>query len=80
MTLEKTVSKTWNEFEDFNVGDIVKLKSGGPNMTVDGSAGSRYTCVWFDGIAGSGSHQYHMRNFDQASLERVTKDPDLSPA
>jgi hypothetical protein len=33
----KTVSKTFNEYEDFNVGDIVRLKSGGPNMTVDGN-------------------------------------------
>lgn len=71
----KTVSKTWNEFEDFNVGDVVKLKSGGPNMTVDGCGGSRITCVWFDD-----GGAYRIQFFDQGALEKVTKDPDLSPA
>jgi uncharacterized protein YodC (DUF2158 family) len=75
MELEKTVSRTFNEFEDFNVGDVVKLKSGGPNMTVDNSSSSRITCVWFDADT-----VYHMRNFDQGAIEKVTKDPDLSPA
>ena len=36
----------------FAIGDIVKLKSGGPNMTVqtvpDG-AGKYYKCQWFAG-------------------------------
>ena len=72
----KTVTKVWNEFEDFNVGDIVKLKSGGPDMTVDSASSSRIICVWFDA-----GNAYHMRNFDQGALEKVTvKDPDLSPA
>ncbi len=38
-----------NEFE---IGDVVQLKSGGPEMTIDdvpGSGGSRYHCVWFAG-------------------------------
>jgi uncharacterized protein YodC (DUF2158 family) len=71
---DKTVSRTFNAFDDFNVGDIVKLKSGGPNMTVDNASSHRITCVWFEG------EQYHMRNFDQGAIEKVTKDPDLSPA
>ena len=72
----KTVSKTFNEFEDFNVGDVVRLKSGGPNMTIDGTAGSRLVCAWFDA-----DNAYRMRSFDQGALEKVTaKDPDLSPA
>jgi uncharacterized protein YodC (DUF2158 family) len=62
----KTVSKTFNEFEDFNVGDVVRLKSGGPNMTVDGTAGSRYVCVWFDS-----SNVYYRQNFDQGAIEKV---------
>jgi uncharacterized protein YodC (DUF2158 family) len=72
--MEKTVSRTFNEFEDFNVGDIVKLKSGGPNMTVDNASGSRVMCNWFDGVV---CQQWQ---FDQGAIEKVTKDPDLSPA
>jgi uncharacterized protein YodC (DUF2158 family) len=75
MELEKTVSRTFNAFEDFNVGDIVKLKSGGPNMTIEGCSGSRYICVWFDV-----NNVPHREDFDQGAIEKVTKDPDLSPA
>ena len=40
----------------FSVGDIVKLKSGGPDMTVNerlkrisGEGSSNYRCQWFAG-------------------------------
>jgi uncharacterized protein YodC (DUF2158 family) len=36
----------------FAVGDIVKLKSGGPDMTVrivPDATGKTYTCQWFAG-------------------------------
>ena len=37
----------------YNVGDIVKLKSGGPEMTIDGLRsnlnGGGYKCQWFAG-------------------------------
>ena len=72
MTLEKTVSRTFNEFEDFNVGDVVKLKSGGPNMTVDVPAGSRYICVWFEG------NTCRRETFDQGALEKVEEKPPAS--
>jgi uncharacterized protein YodC (DUF2158 family) len=75
MELEKTVSRTFNAFEDFAVGDIVRLRSGGPVMTVDGAGGSRFVCNWFEGLI------LHTAEFDQASLQKIpTKDPDLSPA
>lgn len=34
----------------FNIGDIVRLKSGGPKMTILGIDGdeSTYACKWFD--------------------------------
>jgi uncharacterized protein YodC (DUF2158 family) len=72
----KTVTKEWNQFEDFNVGDVVKLKSGGPNMTVDNASSSRITCMWFE----PDSTKLHIQHFDQGAIEKVTKDPDLSPA
>lgn len=61
----KTVSRTFNEYEDFNVGDIVKLKSGGPNMTVDNASSSRIQCVWFVDAT------RYRDNFDQGALEKV---------
>jgi uncharacterized protein YodC (DUF2158 family) len=71
----KTVSRTFNEYEDFNPGDKVKLKSGGPAMTVDGTAGSHYVCCWFDGAT------LHREMLNQGALEKVAeKDQDLSPA
>jgi uncharacterized protein YodC (DUF2158 family) len=75
MELEKTVGRTFNEYPDYEVGDIVRLKSGGPNMTIDQAMGSRYDCLWFD-LPGS----FHRQTFDQGAIEKVTKDPDLSPA
>jgi len=34
-----------NEFER---GDVVRLKSGSPDMTVDKIDGDQVTCVWLD--------------------------------
>jgi uncharacterized protein YodC (DUF2158 family) len=71
----KTVSRTFNQYEDFNVGDVVRLKSGGPDMTVDNASSSRIICNWFEGVI------MHTAEFDQGTLEKVpTKDLDLSAA
>lgn len=56
----------------FSVGDLVKLKSGGPDMTVhivktgmqDEFSGS-YTCQWFAG------KKLDQGTFRQESLEKV---------
>jgi uncharacterized protein YodC (DUF2158 family) len=32
----------------FNRGDVVRLKSGGPDMVVDEEQGEEYICVWLD--------------------------------
>jgi uncharacterized protein YodC (DUF2158 family) len=37
---------------EFNVGEVVRLKSGGPQMTVTmvpESSGGSYKCEWFEG-------------------------------
>jgi uncharacterized protein YodC (DUF2158 family) len=47
----------------FSAGDIVKLKSGGPIMTVEKVRGDTVTCVWFDG------KRAHDRKFLAAMLE-----------
>lgn len=31
----------------FEVGDVVRLKSGGGTMTVENSMGGRTACIWF---------------------------------
>ncbi len=33
--------------DEFKVGDIVKLKSGGPSMTVVVAKGGKVRCFWF---------------------------------
>ena len=53
---------------EFNVGDVVMLKAGGPRMTVE-SIGSTpdekaVNCVWFDGS------KRVRRSFDAAVLEK----------
>ncbi len=32
----------------FNIGDVVRLKSGGPMMTVTGQMLGNYGCAWFE--------------------------------
>jgi uncharacterized protein YodC (DUF2158 family) len=60
--------------ETFNAGDIVKLKSGGPRMTVENlgrdsrSGASRVTCTWFEG----GDVKSHV--FPAEALERAGDD------
>ena len=50
----------------FNNGDIVQLKSGGPKMTVHSVEPSRITCQWF---AGS---KLERGSFPAESLEPAT--------
>ncbi|HEV3110067.1 MAG TPA: DUF2158 domain-containing protein [Candidatus Binataceae bacterium] len=35
--------------DGFQVGDVVKLKSGGPLMTIEEIDGDRAHCLWFKG-------------------------------
>lgn len=52
----------------FAVGDIVQLKSGGPEMTVQSTPdmpSKYYRCQWFAG------KKLEAGNFQEASLQRV---------
>lgn len=54
----------------FEVGEIVRLKSGGPEMTVQSVAGttsSNYACQWFAG------KKLERGIFPEDSLEKVEK-------
>lgn len=35
--------------EQFKPGDVVELKSGGPQMTISYISGDKVDCVWFEG-------------------------------
>ena len=55
----------------FAIGDIVKLKSGGPDMTVRTSPGlgdKTYYCQWFAG------KKLESGSFPTESLERVVRE------
>jgi len=56
------------KLHEFEIGEIVRLKSGGPDMTVESyiSAYGRYTCQWFAG------KKLESGDFKEASLERKT--------
>lgn len=55
------------EEKKFEAGEIVRLKSGGPMMTVGENAGDRVHCFWCDGHAEDGF-------FPAATLRRVNAD------
>jgi uncharacterized protein YodC (DUF2158 family) len=58
----------------FEVGQVVRLKSGGPKMTVSGIADYGYAghdqalCVWFEGI------KRQEAVFELLTLERADQD------
>jgi uncharacterized protein YodC (DUF2158 family) len=60
--------KKMTKSQKFKIGDIVKLKSGGPDMTVQrfDAAYVYYTCQWFAG------KKLESGNFEEASLEPKT--------
>jgi len=66
--------------DDFNVGDAVRLKSGGPPMTIDGiddysmapTGRKQARCVWFDGAKRMSAV------FELPNLERSKPDMDYS--
>lgn len=58
--------------DEFKTGDIVKLKSGGPDMTIRAflkSQGDSFLCQWFAG------KKLEQGYFKPDSLERATPKP-----
>ena len=50
----------------FEIGEIVRLKSGGPKMTVTVVVFGRVGCTWFDE-----DDNEHRGSYPRAALERV---------
>lgn len=54
---------------DFKIGDVVRLKSGGPKMTVDSLKGKdTVQCRWFE------DKQVRSAEFSSESLKKVEGD------
>lgn len=51
--------------DHFNVGATVRLKSGGPVMTVGKIEAGRYNCKWFD----EKKKEFEFLWFDESDLE-----------
>jgi uncharacterized protein YodC (DUF2158 family) len=67
---------------DFSPGDLVRLKSGGPTMTVEQVGTKAYTeeaavwCVWFEKV---GNKQVVQRDtFTPTVLEKCGKTPSVA--
>lgn len=61
--------------QKFNIGDVVELKSGGPQMTVRGyepADSQEITCEWFDK-----DRKLCSKSFHQDTLQKYIA-PDLS--
>lgn len=52
--------------EDFAIGDVVQLRSGGPKMTVHGVVSDGdVVCQWFE------NNEVHEENFPNEALKKV---------
>ncbi len=59
----------------FKKGDIVKLKSGGPKMTISGFDHNLAICVWFDD-----NNEHKFTRIDQEALIIADEDDDVTLA
>lgn len=58
---------------EFKIGDVVQLKSGGPEMTITsrdsnaftGESETNWICTWFEG------YKQHSGTFHQDTVEKV---------
>ena len=57
--------------EDFEIGDVVQLRSGGPKMTVHGLVSDGdVVCQWFEG------NEVHEESFPKDTLKKIELVPD----
>ncbi|ENS1319564.1 MULTISPECIES: YodC family protein [Morganellaceae] len=60
--------------EKFNSGDVVRLKSGSPKMTVDGYSNlGDVICVWYD----SKKNDYPKKTFSEDALELYKSEDEI---
>jgi uncharacterized protein YodC (DUF2158 family) len=50
----------------YQVGDLVRLKSGGPTMTIRQILSDAVGCAWFDA-----NHKFHSEYFPLDALEKA---------
>jgi len=55
--------------EDFVVGDVVRLKSGGESMTIEEIDGDDISCVWFE------KKNLQRQTFGSATLKKYVRPP-----
>ena len=59
-------ARTNNTMEDFDIGNVVQLRSGGPKMTVHGLVSDGdVICQWFEGNA------VHEESFPREALQKA---------
>lgn len=52
---------------ELKVGDVVRLKSGGPKMTVEEVRPTSVVCIWF---TGDGAENFRREYFSERTLEK----------
>jgi uncharacterized protein YodC (DUF2158 family) len=55
------------EQSTFKVGDVVRMKSGGPRMTVVSEGGEQTGCQWFDEKKTLQSGRFHTQALELAT-------------
>jgi len=61
--------------EEINIGDTVRLKTGGPFMTVEAFVNEKVVCVWFQKHTGGIWEAPASHSFFQTSLQKVEPSP-----
>lgn len=75
--------QTMTEQQDdgyFDVGDIVQLKSGGPDMVIaggeQGPEGQQWWCLWFDELACLQRHLFPEAILVEAEIPNTEEEAD----
>lgn len=52
--------------QSFKPGDVVRLKSGGPSMTIEQVSNKAIRCAWFNSGGGYNSGVFHVDTLERA--------------